>query len=116
MKIENQPKDQFYTEAKEVERSWWESGSFTIHPEKKFGIAWGVIKNAVIFVSFFTLSYNAGNLFKRSQSLIIYEMFFDSVQVIDILLTCITAKRSRDISDATRQYFKSKDDKIKAVM
>jgi len=39
-----------------------------------------------------------------------YEIFFDSVQLIDIVLTCFTALRSRDISDKTRQLVKNEED------
>ena len=38
------------------------------------------------------------------------ELFFDFVQLFDIVLTCFTARRSNDISESTRQYLKKRND------
>ena len=42
-------------------------------------MTWSVIKNSVIFISFFTLSYSAGTLFKTREDMIQFELFVDCV-------------------------------------
>jgi len=81
-------------------------------------MTWSVIKNSVIFISFFTLSYSAGTLFKTRADMIQFELFVDCVQLFDMIITCFTAKRSRDIADSTRQLFRKREDndKIRAVI
>lgn len=76
-----------------------------INPEKRAGLIWGIFKTFIIFISLFSLTYTAAFMFSNKQEMIKYEMFFDLVQVTDIVLTCFTALRSRDVSEATRTYF-----------
>lgn len=63
-----------------------------------------------IFISLFSLSYSAGFLFQQNEEMLKYEIFFDTVQLIDIVITCFTALRSRDVSDTTRQMCKVSDE------
>lgn len=105
MRIEDVEIEEEVIEVKVNELQWWESGSYVIYPENRVGIIWSVLKTIIIFISLFTLSYSAGFQFKTRKEMREYEMFFDIVQLIDIVMTCFTAQKSRDISDATRQYF-----------
>lgn len=105
MRIEDQPIEEEILPPPRIELAWYESGNSVIYPENKVGLTWSVIKTIIIFISLFTLSYSAGFQFRTRSEMRNYEMFFDTVQLLDIILTCFTAIRSRDISDGTRQYF-----------
>ena len=96
-----------------IEKAWWEQGQIIINPERRFGLIWGVFKTLVIFVSLFTLTYSGAFLFRDKQSMTTYEMIFDLIQALDIVLTCFTAIRSRDISEATRLQFARKEERSK---
>ncbi len=91
-----------------------------IYPEQKTGLVWGICKTIIIFISLFTLSYSAAFIFKFQDHMLNYEMFFDIIQLTDIIITCFTAQRSRDISDATRQLFitdnKDEDQKVQVAI
>jgi hypothetical protein len=95
---------------KKKEKAWWETGQIIIYPERRFGLFWGVFKTLVIVVSLFTITYSGAFLFRDKQSMKLYEMVFDLIQAIDMVLTCFTAIRSRDISEATRLQFARKEE------
>ena len=104
MRLEDQPIENDEPEEQKKEKAWWESG-YVINPEKRAGLLWGIFKTFIIFISLFSLTYTAAFMFSNKLEMIKYEMFFDLVQVTDIILTCFTALRSRDVSEATRAYF-----------
>jgi hypothetical protein len=117
MRIEDYEIDDEHEQQSTVKQNaWYESGVYIIYPENKIGLIWSVLKTIIIFISLFTLSYTAGFRFQQtSTTMQSYEMFFDILQTIDIVLTCFTAKRTREISDQTREYvdrYKAKEDKI----
>ena len=92
MRIEDQPMEEDHQEALPIiEAAWWENGSLVIYPENRVGLTWSVVKTNIIFISLFTLSYSAGFLFRTKGEMVFYEMFFDTIQLIDIVLTCFTA-------------------------
>ena len=105
MRIEDQPIEEDLQTDTTQNQVWWESGVLIIYPESKIGLTWSVTKTIIIFVSLFTLSYSAGFLFNARDDLKHYELFFDTIQLIDIVLTCFTARRSKDISMQTREWF-----------
>ena len=94
------------------EKAWWENGTIIIYPEHRIGLCWGVCKTVCITISLFTFTFSAAFMFSDVQEMRNLELFFDFVQLFDIILTCFTARRSNDISDSTRQYIERlrKDD------
>jgi hypothetical protein len=102
MRIGDQPIEDNDDDNIVKEIAWWESGNVIIYPEKRYGVIWGVLKTLTIFISLFSLSFSAGFLFQHNKDMIKFEIFFDTVQLLDIVITCFTAVRTRDISDVTR--------------
>lgn len=92
--LQELPNDDDHTNDKAVvvNKEWYESGIYIIYPESRTGIVWSLIKTISVFISMFTLSYTAGFRFQEtSQSMRSLELFFDIVQLLDIILTCFTA-------------------------
>lgn len=108
-KNELQIQEQTQKTTKKKEKGWWENGTIIIYPEQKIGLCWGFFKTVCITISLFTFTFSAAFMFSDVKQMRDLELFFDFVQLVDIILTCFTARRSNDISESTRQQLKKQN-------
>lgn len=97
------------------ELAWWEAGNLIIYPDQKIGLIWAVSKTLIIFMSLFSFTYSAAFFFEQEEEFRSSELFFDYIQLIDIILACFTAKNKKDISDSTKALFKRKENELEKL-
>ena len=111
--LEQEEKHKFNALSKEL--AWWEAGNIIIYPDQKIGLIWGVAKTLIIFMSLFSFTYSAAFFFEQEEEFRGSELFFDYVQLIDIILACFTAKNKKDISESTKALFRRKDNELEKL-
>jgi hypothetical protein len=73
------------------EKPWWLNGSLLLSPETNTLLIWNFFKSLVIVASFFTFIYQASFYFEERGKTIGLELFFDVVQLLDIIIVFFTA-------------------------
>jgi hypothetical protein len=56
----------------------------------------------------FTFTYSAAFYFEDIEEQRGYELFFDIIVFLDLIITCFTARKSVEISESTRELFQDK--------